>query len=102
MRDAGTADPAVRMTLAGNGDDLPALEFAGLVKRFGDEVAVDHIDLTVPAGSFFGLVRPNGPGKTTSLSMAAALLCWRSVPAGGRAGGELRAGDLRRVRVPAS
>jgi ABC-2 type transport system ATP-binding protein len=52
----------------------PALEFAGLFKRFGDNVAVDHIDLEVPAGSFFGLVGPNGAGKTTSLSMAVGLL----------------------------
>jgi ABC-2 type transport system ATP-binding protein len=55
----------------GNGDigeNVPALEFAGLVKRFGDNVAVDHVDLAVPAGSFFGLVGPNGAGKTTSLS----------------------------------
>jgi energy-coupling factor transporter ATP-binding protein EcfA2 len=61
----------------GNGDDggnVPALEFAGLVKRFGDNVAVDHVDLAVPAGSFFGLVGPNGAGKTTSLSMAVGLL----------------------------
>jgi len=57
-----------------NGDNVPALEFAGLVKRFGDNVAVDHVDLTVPAGSFFGLVGPNGAGKTTSLSMAVGLL----------------------------
>ena len=55
----------------GYGDNLPALEFAGLVKRFGDTVAVDHIDLAVPAGSFFGLVGPNGAGKTT---LATALL----------------------------
>ena len=46
----------------------------GWVKRFGDNVAVDHIDLAVPAGSFFGLVGPNGAGKTTSLSMAVGLL----------------------------
>src|SRR6202012_117444 len=52
----------------------PALEFAGLYKRFGDNVAVDRIDLTVPRGSFFGLVGPNGAGKTTSLSMAVGLL----------------------------
>ena len=57
-----------------NGDSVPALEFAGLVKRFGGTVAVDHIDLAVPAGSFFGLVGPNGAGKTTSLSMAVGLL----------------------------
>jgi ABC-type branched-subunit amino acid transport system ATPase component len=60
--------------LVDNGDNVPALEFAGLVKRFGDNVAVDHIDLVVPAGSFFGLVGPNGAGKTTSLSMAVGLL----------------------------
>jgi ABC-2 type transport system ATP-binding protein len=56
------------------GGGRPALEFAGLFKRFGDQVAVDHIDLMVPAGSFFGLVGPNGAGKTTSLSMAVGLL----------------------------
>ena len=52
------------------GPQAPALEFAGLYQRFGDHVAVDHIDLTVPPGSFFGLVGPNGAAKTTSLSMA--------------------------------
>jgi ABC-2 type transport system ATP-binding protein len=55
-------------------DDISALEFTGLLKHFGDNVAVDHIDLRVPAGSFFGLVGPNGAGKTTSLSMAVGLL----------------------------
>jgi ABC-2 type transport system ATP-binding protein len=57
-----------------DGNDTAALEFDGLFKRFGDHVAVDHIDLIVPAGSFFGLVGPNGAGKTTSLSMAVGLL----------------------------
>ena len=51
-----------------------ALEIRGLVKRFGDKVAVDSLDLTVPSGSFFGLVGPNGAGKTTTLSMATGLL----------------------------
>jgi ABC-2 type transport system ATP-binding protein len=55
-------------------DCAPALEFSGLFKHFGDNVAVDHIDLRVPRGSFFGLVGPNGAGKTTSLSMAVGLL----------------------------
>jgi ABC-2 type transport system ATP-binding protein len=58
---------------AGDGR-VPALELAGLVKRFGETTAVDHIDLTVPPGSFFGLVGPNGAGKTTTLSMAVGLL----------------------------
>jgi ABC-2 type transport system ATP-binding protein len=52
----------------------PALELVGLVKRFGETTAVDHVGLTVPPGSFFGLVGPNGAGKTTSLSMAVGLL----------------------------
>ncbi|MEO3925983.1 ABC transporter ATP-binding protein [Micromonosporaceae bacterium B7E4] len=51
-----------------------ALRLAGLTKRFGDTTAVDSVALTVPAGSFFGLVGPNGAGKTTSLSMAVGLL----------------------------
>jgi ABC-2 type transport system ATP-binding protein len=51
-----------------------ALRLAGLTKQFGDQTAVDAIDLTVPAGSFFGLVGPNGAGKTTALSMAVGLL----------------------------
>ena len=48
-----------------------ALVVRGLVKRFGDSVAVDRIDLTVPAGSFYGIVGPNGAGKTTTLSIIA-------------------------------
>jgi ABC-2 type transport system ATP-binding protein len=51
-----------------------ALRLERLFKRFGQTIAVDHVDLAVPAGSFFGLVGPNGAGKTTSLSMAVGLL----------------------------
>ncbi|PVZ94852.1 ABC transporter ATP-binding protein [Amnibacterium flavum] len=46
----------------------------GLSKRFGDKVAVDAIDLSVPTGSFYGIVGPNGAGKTTTLSMVTGLL----------------------------
>lgn len=53
---------------------VPALQLTGLVKRFGDNVAVAGIDLVVPAGSFYALVGPNGAGKTTTLSMATGLL----------------------------
>lgn len=52
----------------------PALQLRGLVKRFGEKIAVAGLNLDVPAGSFFGLVGPNGAGKTTTLSMATGLL----------------------------
>lgn len=52
----------------------PALALRGLVKRFDTKMAVAGVDLTVPAGSFYGLLGPNGAGKTTTLSMAVGLL----------------------------
>ena len=45
-----------------------------LSKRFDSTVAVDSVDLTVLAGSIFGIVGPNGAGKTTTLSMVTGLL----------------------------
>jgi ABC-2 type transport system ATP-binding protein len=64
---AGSRSPGVA--------DCPAaLRLSGLTKTFGDLIAVDRVDLTVPAGSFYGLVGPNGAGKTTALSMAVGLL----------------------------
>ncbi|WP_396668118.1 ABC transporter ATP-binding protein [Microbacterium sp. R86528] len=50
------------------------LVMRGVTKRFGEVAAVDGIDLTIPAGTFYGLVGPNGAGKTTTLSMIAGLL----------------------------
>ena len=46
----------------------------GLVKRFGDTVALDGIDLAVRTGSVFGLLGPNGAGKTTAVRILATLL----------------------------
>lgn len=51
-----------------------ALEITNLVKVFEQQAAVDGINLTVPRGSFYGLVGRNGAGKTTTLSMATGLL----------------------------
>ena len=46
----------------------------GLVKRFGETVALDGIDLAVRTGSVFGLLGPNGAGKTTVVRILATLL----------------------------
>ncbi len=46
----------------------------GLVKRYGDIVAVDHVDLNVRVGDVYGYLGPNGAGKTTSLRMALGLI----------------------------
>ncbi|GAA1717433.1 ABC transporter ATP-binding protein [Fodinicola feengrottensis] len=51
-----------------------ALEISGLRKNFATKVAVDGISLTIPAGSFYGVLGSNGAGKTTALSMAVGLL----------------------------
>ena len=46
----------------------------GLVKRFGETLALDGIDLAVRTGSVFGLLGPNGAGKTTAVRILATLL----------------------------
>lgn len=52
----------------------PALAIRGLVKIFGNLVAVANLTLDIPKGSFYGFVGPNGAGKTTTLNMATGLL----------------------------
>lgn len=70
------SDGAAAAPVAGVGGvaATEAISIRGLVKQFGDNRAVDGIDLTVPAGSFYGIVGPNGAGKTTTLSIVAGLL----------------------------
>ena len=51
-----------------------AIQAEGLVKRFGETVALAGIDLTVPTGTVLGLLGPNGAGKTTAVRVLATLL----------------------------
>jgi ABC-2 type transport system ATP-binding protein len=57
----------------------PPVRARGLVKRYKEVLAVDHIDLNVDAGDVYGFLGPNGAGKTTTLRMALGLI----MPSGG-------------------
>jgi len=50
------------------------IRIKNLSKRFGKVLAVDHIDLEVPAGEVMGFLGPNGAGKTTTIRMLAGLM----------------------------
>jgi len=52
----------------------PAVQIRDLVKRFGDFVAVDHVNLEVGRGEIFGFLGPNGAGKSTTIRMLCGLL----------------------------
>jgi len=52
----------------------PIIEARGLTRRFGELTAVDHLDLTVSRGEIFGLVGPDGAGKTTTVRMLCGLM----------------------------
>jgi ABC-type glutathione transport system ATPase component len=68
MRDApSTASEAVRAPAAAPAD----VALRGLVKRFGDVVAVDDVDLEIARGEFFTMLGPSGSGKTTTLRLIA-------------------------------
>ena len=62
------------------------IETSGLAKRFGNLMAVDHINLSIREGEVFGLLGPNGAGKTTTLSMLA--------PYSSRPKGQLRSTNM--------
>jgi ABC-2 type transport system ATP-binding protein len=55
-------------------DTTPAVLAEDLLKTFGEQRAVDHVDLEVRRGEVFGVLGPNGAGKTTMLKMLATLL----------------------------
>lgn len=54
--------------------DAPAIQTFELTRRFGDALAVDGLELSVPAGMFYGLLGPNGAGKSTTVAMLTGTL----------------------------
>ena len=50
-----------------------AIETRNLTKRYGDETAVERLNLAIPQGSVYGFLGPNGAGKTTTMEMLATL-----------------------------
>ena len=51
-----------------------AVHAQALTKRYGEVLAVDNLELEIPAGQFFGLLGPNGSGKTTTIHMLSTLI----------------------------
>ena len=65
-------DDRAQRTLAGASAGGPAISLHGVVKRFGEIVAVNGLDLDVAPGICFGLLGPNGAGKSTTMRMLTA------------------------------
>lgn len=55
-------------------DVPPAIETGGLVKHYGEVVAVDGVDLTIQRNTIYALLGPNGAGKTTTISILTTLI----------------------------
>jgi ABC-2 type transport system ATP-binding protein len=64
----------VALAVGGQADDTYAVVTRGLTKRFGKRLAVDGLDLLIPAGSITGFVGQNGAGKTTTIRMLLGLI----------------------------
>jgi ABC-2 type transport system ATP-binding protein len=58
---------------AGEAIDAPRLALERLSKRFGDRLALDGLSLTLPPGEIYGLIGPNGSGKTTTVKLTTGL-----------------------------
>ncbi|HSK97071.1 MAG TPA: ATP-binding cassette domain-containing protein, partial [Euzebyales bacterium] len=66
-----TATAATAHDAGDSTDDTPdaVVEARGLTKRFGDEVAVNDLSLSVRSGTIFGFIGPSGSGKTTTVRL---------------------------------
>jgi lipooligosaccharide transport system ATP-binding protein len=64
--------PLPLAAVSGPADHHPALRLSGVVKHYGDVIAVDGLDLELPTGTCVGLLGPNGAGKSTTMKMLTA------------------------------
>src|SRR5262249_27853137 len=65
----------VRTTLGGMDEtSTTVIEVSGLTKRYGEQLAVDRVDLSVRRGEVYGFLGPNGAGKTTTLRIITGLI----------------------------
>ena len=73
-------------------EEAPVVEVRGLIRKYGDLVAVNDVSFTVKRGEMFGLIGPDGAGKTTTIRMLLGLV----TPTAGTAVFVNRKGALRR------
>lgn len=59
-------------------DAAPAIEVRELVKRYADKLALDYLNMNVRTGEIYGLLGPNGSGKTTAINCILGLLTYDS------------------------
>lgn len=58
----------------GANEGMAFVEVTNAVKRYGDKLSVDHLNMKIEAGEIFGLLGPNGAGKSTTMNMIVGLL----------------------------
>lgn len=74
LADTAPRKPILHLATGKRQDRPVTIECRGVVRNFGDFVAVDKVDLRVQRGEIFGLLGPNGAGKTTLIKMMCGLL----------------------------
>jgi branched-chain amino acid transport system ATP-binding protein len=82
-------------------DTPPLLEVDGLVKTYGGLVAINHVDLTLRAGTITGVIGPNGAGKSTLIGLIGGAVASSSgsVRLGGRDVSRLAASERARAGI---
>ena len=67
------SDRSAQQSPAPTQTGTPAIETESLTKRYGDVLAVDSLDLSIPPSTVYGFLGPNGSGKTTTMRMLTTL-----------------------------